>query len=377
MVKSKFIFIAILCLAFLGFVNTSHATTPTISNVSGSVATGQTITVSGANMVNEDHTNWGSFFSTHPNASGFEGSTYLADGYTLVNPAITCDGTLATRCWRPVYDTGIKLMGNKSIKFHVESIDNDTSKSVTSYTAIGGHGVPVPGDVWVRFYARWDSTTGIFAQSHMKMIDSYGDKQQYLQVAPNLQGFVLKDNAATAWINPAPADFVTCQARSYVVSHSIELGRWYLIEGEFKSTAPYTLDLWVDGVRKFNSTSCGPTNAANFMIGIINTQMSLTNGEVDHYWDSFGVSSARIYGSSTIEISNNPTYGSGAKVYQEPVYLSDGSVQIKADLTGLGSGPYYLWVTNNRQERSAVYNLSGAGGGDTTPPAAPSGLSVS
>ena len=32
-------------------------------------------------MVQEDQTNWDLFFKNHPTASGFEGSTLMADGY--------------------------------------------------------------------------------------------------------------------------------------------------------------------------------------------------------------------------------------------------------------------------------------------------------
>lgn len=63
------------------------------------------------------------------------------------------------------------------------------------------------------------------------------------------------------------------------------------------------------------------------------------------------------------------------KVYQTPTYLSDGSITVTVNLAELGSDTYYLWVTNNRQERSKAYSLSGDS--DITAPNAPSGLSVS
>ncbi|MGE5298112.1 MAG: fibronectin type III domain-containing protein, partial [Acidobacteriaceae bacterium] len=48
--------------------------------------------------------------------------------------------------------------------------------------------------------------------------------------------------------------------------------------------------------------------------------------------------------------------------------VSDGSVGFTADLAGLGSGPYYLFVTNNRQQVSSAYALSGGAVSDTVPP---------
>jgi hypothetical protein len=98
-----------------------------------------------------------------------------------------------------------------------------------------------------------------------------------------------------------------------------------------------------------------------------------TTGPMNVWFDRFVYSNSRIYPSSTVEIGDQSEYATATKVYQEPLFLSDGSVQVKADLTGLGAGPYYLFVTNNRQERSTAYLLGEA---DTTPPAAPSGLGV-
>ena len=74
-------------------------TTPTISNVSGTVATGQTLTITGTNFANESTTNWDDYFVvTNPNAYGFEGTSPAADGYHAVGPA---GGS---------YDSTVKLM---------------------------------------------------------------------------------------------------------------------------------------------------------------------------------------------------------------------------------------------------------------------------
>ena len=55
-------------------------TTPAISNVSGTVSAGQTLTITGTNMVNEDDTDWLTFFNTtNPNASSFEGANPADD----------------------------------------------------------------------------------------------------------------------------------------------------------------------------------------------------------------------------------------------------------------------------------------------------------
>jgi hypothetical protein len=112
----------------------------------------------------------------------------------------------------------------------------------------------------------------------------------------------------------------------------------------------------MDNVQIFN-LSLSTIGQAYFLFGMVN--VCCTTVDISNWYDGLVDSTQRIYPASTIEISNSATYGSGTKVYQEPVYLSDGSVRIKANLSGLGGGPYYLWVTNNGQVRSAPYPLSG------------------
>ena len=77
----------------------------------------------------------------------------------------------------------------------------------------------------------------------------------------------------------------------------------------------------------------------------------------DQWQDGFTVSSSRVGPASLIEIGDSSNYATAKKVYQEPLFLSDGSSQIKVDLTGLGAGPYFIWVTNNSSQRSAPWPL--------------------
>src|SRR5207302_6885127 len=62
----------------LGFPSIALATTPTITNVSGTVQAGQTLIITGTSMVQEDQSSWVSFFQNHPDASGFEGAGILS-----------------------------------------------------------------------------------------------------------------------------------------------------------------------------------------------------------------------------------------------------------------------------------------------------------
>jgi hypothetical protein len=105
------------------------------------------------------------------------------------------------------------------------------------------------------------------------------------------------------------------------------------------------------------------------------------NGFVAPDWigihlDMITYSTSRIYPASKIEVSNSRIYGEGVVKWQEPLKISDTEIQLKLDLTSLGSGPYYLWITNNRQERSPVFSLSDALENDSNRPRSPAGLKI-
>ena len=80
------------------------------------------------------------------------------------------------------------------------------------------------------------------------------------------------------------------------------------------------------------------------------------------WWDGFAVSKSRIYPASTIQVGNSPTYGQGHEQYQQPIALNDTQVQFVLNTSAVGSGPYYLWITNNGQVRSAGVVLQGSTG---------------
>ena len=152
-------------------------------------------------------------------------------------------------------------------------------------------------------------------------------------------------------------------------------GKWYCIE--VKKT-PTTSEVWIDGVDiGTDSWTTAEVNPA-IQLGLPNGWNFPANFGTSSIWfDGAMMSTSRIYPAALVDISNSATYGSGTVVKQHIHYISDGSISFEANLTGLGSGPYYLWVTNNGQTRNTTgYNLSGGGGGDTTAPRAPSGLRI-
>ncbi|MHC4740016.1 MAG: hypothetical protein ACYS9Y_14000 [Planctomycetota bacterium] len=126
-----------------GIISSSEGTTPQISGVSGTVAQGNTITISGSYMVDEDATNWDSFFSNNPDASGFEGTSPSADGYSGVGPT---GGT---------YVTNVQLLGSQSMRFHVQGASSNCPVgNLMDYNAFAPQDT-YNGERYYRLYARW------------------------------------------------------------------------------------------------------------------------------------------------------------------------------------------------------------------------------
>jgi hypothetical protein len=326
-----------------------NAAQPVISNVTGTINTGQILTITGANMVNEDITKWSSFFTIHPTASGFEGTSPASDGY----------GHTIGNSIDPVYDTNIRLMGSKSIKF---SQMGASASNQTSYITARGILRTGIGDIWIRFYAKW-VWSGAWAKSHIKMIDTFGIPgqralQNYFQPSAGLaRNMILRSAGGMISGTPTPNN----DTIYYPIPGGLSQDKWYEFELHFKNdVAPYIADGWMDGTKIITSVPKVGNNIGGLMLGLVNMINTDPNSVLYHYWDGFATSTSRVYPASMVEISNNSTYGQGTVKYQEPIYFSDSSIQFKADFTGLGGGSSYLWVTNNRQERSSPYYLGKA-----------------
>lgn len=328
-------------LAILGLTNVAFAAIPTISNVTGTVNTGQTLTVTGANMVQEVTTNWYPNWSNHQ--GDFEGSSPSANGF------------LAMTGESGVYDTTVKLMGNQSIKFHAAGVSDGSTYSQQMYS-YNYTNETNQSNYWVRGYVRYNAANKLWVWGHIKMWDLQGSSppNDYVQwtpstTLPNSMRLTL-DSTATNYDANIP-------------NPPLQNNRWYLIEVHVQ---PTLITVYVDN-QQIISQSKQSTSLAYFNFGLVNLNGTSSGFSLDHWMDGLTISSSRVYAASTIVISNNATYGMGTQIYQEPIYLSDSSIQFKADLTGLGTGPYYLFVTNNGQTTSSAYNLSGGAGGGAVP----------
>lgn len=319
------------------------AAPPTIETVLGTIQSGQVITIAGSNMVDENRTDWDVFFINNPNASSFEGSNPAADGYSA--PGGPTGGT---------YVSNVKLLGNKSMRFHAQGASGTCpGGNLVDYNSID----PAGGDAneyWIRLYARWRLNGGGWPTSHIKMIDSQGSPgffQLYFQPSANING-----NRPTTFnaIHDGASHNVP------IPSGQLQNNRWYGIELHWKTAGTNVFEAWIDGVQVYSANPVNEPTLHYLMMGLINLCGTNASFDLEHWWDGFAVSRSRVRLASIIEIGNLPDYAKAIKVYQAPEYLSDTSFQIKVNLTGLGSGPYYLWVTNNRGERSLPFSLSGS-----------------
>ena len=328
----------------------AFAASPQINTVIGTIQSGSILTISGQYLMDENRTNWLSQFRSGT-SYGFEGNSYTADGFYEA-PDQMVHGTRG-------YDTNVKLSGNKSI-----------FGRVTAATKTGaGFNISVNGaELYERFYTRWHSAGTWKWPSNYIKLSMAGGMSDMLYVQPAATNGTTLPTRMNIQYNSTE--------HLYSVSNFLQDNRWYCVETRRKTSAPTNFTTWVDGVQ-VASVSPYATGTLTFMFfGMINMCCQGPDFDLTNWIDNYTVSTSRVYPSAVVEIGNGYNYATATKVYQSPVYLSDTNVQVTLNLTGLGSGPYYLWVTNNRQERSAAYSLSGGAAPPDTAPNPPTGLRI-
>lgn len=327
----------IVCLLLLPSL--SWAATPTISNVTGTITTGQTITITGTHMIDQAAGNWSE------SVGSFEGASYTADGWSD-------DGNT------PAYDTNVKLLGSQSLR---STITGTSTSGCPDNNVRGGAVLRAGTGSWVRFYVRYSDSFGssLWSQigsagGYVKLVEYVSPTQVYLQ--------------PSAFSGGGPTEFwmqITggTEGNSHL-ANQMTSGKWYCVEYHLESTG---LTMYVDGQLVQVYTS-GGTLIGNTLAGTVNTSVSWpafgiinacpVNGSGSAYIDGLMSNSSRVYPASAIEVSgdNGATWR-----YQPPASLSDTSSTVTADLPTLTADSYLLRVTNNLQETSSTYNLSGGG----------------
>lgn len=345
MYKFKILKLIILLATFLMMPFLVWAETPTITNVSGTIANGQILTIAGTNMVDETKAGWDENFSTYPAEYGFEDALYPY-GFHL----FTGGGDFP-----PYFDTTIHLMGNKSVAAHVygRSGCSPNCGSASMSTTPAGN----VSDMHVRWYARFNGNP---------WPDHYIKQLGFQPQSGALQYVMLNDgNGAVSYFDG------NAYNPKINVNPVFQNNRWYCFEAETHNLDK-SFKLWIDGKLTVTGTALSSVSASYLPFLIVNYSTVSAVADFYEWWDNFAYGeNSRIYPSSTIEISGD---GGITWKWQSPTLLSDTSIDVSVELPALTFANYKLRVINNLQENSAIYDLVSFS--DSAPPATPAGLSV-
>ena len=311
-------------------------------------------------MLQEDKTNWDSFFTAHPNAYGFEGSSITADGWALYGGSTQG------------YVTNVKLMGSKSSLSHNQgAVTWPNNHNNGFYFTAAGWNNSSQAALYARAYMRWSVANGIWPDLDYKVWGIYGPPfGANFNIMMNIGG-------PPIGVGILPSGEVWSLGVFPWTPSVLPENEWVLFEVKFPNHAagaPYNYQVWVNNELVINANREHGVTFGTYANSTFDSDINHFNTpsgyNKDQWTDGFALSSSRIGPASLIEIGNAPNYATATKVYQAPEKLSETSSQIKANLTGLGAGPYYLWVTNNRGERSQPYSLTTS----TTPLPPPANL---
>jgi hypothetical protein len=342
----------VIIIASVFFADPGFGSTPQITGVTGTIQNGTVITINGQYLMDLNTTTWS---DTAAHAS-FESASSLsaAYSYNVDNWSWFAGGTGTI-----AYDSNA-IHGNHSVKIVNSSNCPEDSQScghITLYKDLTSS-----SEYYMAGYVRYDWSH--HPSQYLKFLLSNGPTQWYFQPMAN------GNDPTTNWAYE--------QGSSLIGHPTVQSGslQWHHWEVHWKRSPTPIYEIWWDGVQKL-STSTNVDSGGSFTAQEWGTPnlSGQTSTSTTLWMDAQVISTSRIYPWTKVEIGNSATYASATKVTQVLTTISDTSIAITADLTGLGNGPYYLFVTNNKQERNSAYSLSGGttpppsgGGSDTTAP---------
>lgn len=318
------------------------AATPIITNVSGTVAIGQTLTITGSNFIDANTTG-----RLIPESQGsFEGANHIADGYDEPGSP-----------YGNIYDGSVKLLGAQSLTSTIFG-ECDGGPEVNCFGEyLFRYSIPTSNEMYARMYVRFNPafSTVWATASYAKMlywIPASVYVQPSIPSPGGLDTMLVKIDAPSTTLN-LPATWTT--------------ERWYAVEARGNSSAGEA-QVWVDGVDIGTYSGTFADVMTDPAIGIINANGIPFSGVFTMWVDGYMLSTQRIYPASTVEVADGSNYSAADKVIQEPFSYADGLSTIKYseaghDLSGtqitLSGVDRYMFITNNKQERSTAYLLSG------------------
>jgi hypothetical protein len=345
----------VLVVAGAQVASAQSAQQPSIAGISGSVTQGSLLTISGANLNSETKQGWDGFYSSHPTAWSFEGPSPTSDGFSGLGPAGTA------------YDSTVKLLGNQSAKFHIQgATSNCPAGYATDYDAFNL--TNLSHDLWIRTYVRWRANSTDWPKVFIKML-RIGNGPGAFHIQP-VNGPTIPSSFYAQYESTSS---VGQGVWANLPGGQIQNNRWYLVELHVKNSSPTAFTAWIDGTQIFSRTDplTGPV-LETILFGFINLCDTTSAFNLEHWFDGFAIGSSRIHGSAIVEVGNSSNYSTATKKVQALERIADDQIVFKLDTSGLGSGPYYLWVRNNAQQLSAAHFL----GGQSSGPPAPTNLHI-
>lgn len=332
-------------------------TTPTISTHSGTPSSGNTITLTTTNAMNEDRSTW------LPALTASSAALYLHNNGTAGNWS---DGT-----FQMDHDPTIKLIGPNSM--------TGTWSGASTSSNLAGietwQQIPSSwntGYIWWRGYHR-SLTTGAWPSSFHKL---------YWSGAPTTNPAFLDFDVPS---NPSNSmEWVYDGSLNTDAANDFPFGgwqdeRWHLVEwGLPAGSGTQTAYIYVDNVLIDSRSMGGNVSGSNAYWALHSNCRGTSSGFSQTWWDSGvtwnhgtqtvwspgGASIGRVGPACLIELADSATYASANKRYQFPEsVLSETSVGFIYDETGLSGSDRYVFITNNLGERSTGYLISGSGGG--------------
>ena len=324
-----------------------------ISGVSGSVGQGNTLTATGSLLLNRQTANDSPFLAANSNRWSFEGTAPYGgggDGFTQPggDPAAGCTVN---------YSSSVKLFGSKSLYMNSVGTGGASSEGQASIHVSPAYVGGGNDEYWFRMYCRYAPVTN-FPNMYMKLLYDFNNAYY---VDGKGSGTTAFEHFTGKWGSdsfdiPNPSSFSHLSDRS---------NRWILFEWHIATaSAPggAIYEAWIENELCYSSTAVtGPDLPMGLMLlGVTNAQATIGFGtwDFENWIDGIQFSSVgRLGAPCLIELANSATYASATKRYQAPESISDSSVGFTCDLTGLGGGPYHLFITNDNGERSAAFAL--------------------
>lgn len=309
-----------------------YATTPVIAKVSvSSFVQGSVVIVMGSHLRDTDL----SGLELSQTQSNFEGASLASDGWAEV---VDYGNTGALTLDRTVFLTGAQSFCTRLFRCATEGSGYRCGAFIRDYPR--AYNNPMQ-NVYVRYYVRYAKGFQ-WPNNYLKQFYFHGQTS----------GFCFQPMVPTQGFGYASAQ---PNVSYYRFSKPMAEERWYCIEGRFNADG--SGEMWLDG-KSIGTGGPGPNPGGwyYFEIGTPNASTFATNPDSKIWFDGFNMSETRrINPEAMVYLANGPNFATATKVSQELLYLSDTDLRFKVDVTGLGTGPLYLFVVNNRNENSAAF----------------------